>query len=247
MGPAKILRSDAGKYLGFWLGPQAGRLLWNAPLKKFNERVDRIYTSVAAISISPYTYNVKAIPVVSYIAQLAPPPTDIRKIELLAIHRITHCARNALTFGDFLSLRHAGGPELRFLSISMFSALYRSARKTVLCWPDWCSQLKAAAQEWTPLMRWAKGYYHLDFWDSHPFACNLQEASQGFPSFRLLSAGVSMTLQEITQNPLIFDHSLQKVTYENLLACSFELNRINETILKRITSIFSPYDLSTVD
>ena len=42
---------DAGKYLGFWLGPAAGAHLWDAPFKKFRLRVDKIYSSGAAVSV----------------------------------------------------------------------------------------------------------------------------------------------------------------------------------------------------
>ncbi len=52
-----------GKYLGFQCGPSAGGIQWNAPLQKFKNRVKEINTPHAAISISAYTYNVRAVPV----------------------------------------------------------------------------------------------------------------------------------------------------------------------------------------
>ena len=126
----------------------------------------------------------------------------------------------------------------------MYAALYRSACKTVTCWPGWCSQLKTAAQEALPISRWSKGYFYPKFWDSAPFACNLEEANLGFPNIGNLSEGVNSALIEIQHISNPGNFSLQKVIYEHLLASSFRLNCVHETIHRRISSIFKPYDIS---
>ena len=67
-------------YLGFFLGPQALSKQWEAPLKKFQQRVQEIAHAHAPASITAYTYNCKAVPVLSYVAQLIPLP--YKKTEL---------------------------------------------------------------------------------------------------------------------------------------------------------------------
>ena len=59
------------KYLGFFLGPSAGTCQWVAPIKEFVERVDIIGASNTGPSLAAYTFNTRAVPVVSYVGQLA--------------------------------------------------------------------------------------------------------------------------------------------------------------------------------
>ncbi len=68
---------SVGKYLGFFLGPDAGKAQWVAPLDKFWSRVKAVQASRASISITAYTYNSRIVPVLGYVAQLLPlpPPT----------------------------------------------------------------------------------------------------------------------------------------------------------------------------
>ena len=207
-------------------------------------RADGIYSSGTAISISAYTYNLKALPVVLYIAQLALPPKDICKIEFSALHKVTHMATNALTLGDFLSLSVAGGPEFKSLSVSMYATLYSAARKTIVSWPEWCRQVKLAASEFLNASRLSQGLFFPDCWDSTPYACNLQEAYSKYPHFPFLTPGINNAIQEIREAPSNDTQSLQTITYKNLLASAFRLNVVNETIFKRVRTIFQPYDIS---
>ena len=125
----------------------------------------------------------------------------------------------------------------------MFAALYRSASNTVLCWPGWCRQLKAAAQEALPVSRWTQGHFYPKFWDSTPFACNLEGASLGFTCDAKLTEGINSALREIQIRGNDTRDSLQKVVYKHLLISSFRVHCVQETILKRVSSIFKPYDL----
>ena len=52
---AKFKMKAAGKYLGFYLGPEAGAIQWKDPLEKFRDRVDCIYRSGVAVSVCAYT------------------------------------------------------------------------------------------------------------------------------------------------------------------------------------------------
>ncbi len=85
-------------------------LQWSSPLKKYRDRTNAIFHSGAAISIAGYTYNVRVIPVTTYVAQLTRPPPDILALERSSLHRVTHFATNALALSDFYQLASAGGP-----------------------------------------------------------------------------------------------------------------------------------------
>ena len=167
---------NKGKYLGFFLGPEANSAQWNGPLEKYTSRVDAIYASHAAISISSYSYNTRAVPVVSYVAQLVTPPPRMQRLELTSLNKIAHMATNALYLKDFLSLEEAGGPQFRSVAASMRAAMLRTACQTVTVWPEWQRQLQVAAEESLPFSRWMHGVFYPDFWDAPAFASNLRDA-----------------------------------------------------------------------
>jgi len=65
--------ANAAKYLGFVLGPRAGLLQWEEPLKKFQFRVDQIARSGDSAAVSFRQFSSKAVSVLGYVAQLIPP------------------------------------------------------------------------------------------------------------------------------------------------------------------------------
>ena len=121
-------------YLGFFLGPQALSKQWEAPFKKFQQRVQEIAHAHAPASITAYTYNCKAVPVLSYVAQLLPLPSEALKIERHALHSITHMA-------DFFGFPEFGGPKFRSLQVHAHASLTRAAIANVPQWPEWKRQL----------------------------------------------------------------------------------------------------------
>ena len=63
-----------GKYLGFMLGPDANLHQWKAPLSKWRDRTGAIAATAAPASISCALYNMRAVGVLMYKAQLLPLP-----------------------------------------------------------------------------------------------------------------------------------------------------------------------------
>ena len=57
-------------YLGFFLGPAAGQVQWNAPIKKWLDRSKAIAHAGAAGRLSVGLYNRVALPVLGYKCQL---------------------------------------------------------------------------------------------------------------------------------------------------------------------------------
>ena len=65
------------KYLGAWLGPDAGKRLRICPAAKYRKRALKICASRAAPAAAIAEYNSRAVPTLGYIAQLAPLPAYV--------------------------------------------------------------------------------------------------------------------------------------------------------------------------
>jgi hypothetical protein len=101
--------------------------------------------------------------------------------------------------------------------------------------------LKTAAAEHLPLSPWASGSLSPEHWDSPPIACNLLEASLGFPNSCKWFEGASCAIHAISESKSD-KIKVQKICYENLMQVHF-LNNIHETIERRLNNLFSPHTL----
>ena len=71
-----MIISDGAKYLGIYIGPKVRKLLWKKPLSKFQDRVNNIHSLKLPPQLARQQFITKAIPVLAYVAQVAPlPPT----------------------------------------------------------------------------------------------------------------------------------------------------------------------------
>ncbi len=154
--------------------------MWNAPLAKFNRRVADIAASGVAVAVASHTYNIKAVPTLSYVAQLIPLPKRSGEIERGSLYKILKMATSSLRHSDFFHLYEGGGPKLRSITVTAAAACFRAASRTVPSWPAWKSQLLRAAQEFLPCRQWRDGMASPVFWDSEPIAFNLERAYKGY-------------------------------------------------------------------
>jgi hypothetical protein len=245
-------------------------------LSKFRDRVNRIYDSGVAISVAAYTYNIYAIPVSSYVAQLVPLPPEALKIERAALHKVMHIATNAIPLKDFYNLGRCGGPKFRSLCATAAAAMFRTAAQTITHWPEFKRQIIEAATAFLPIELWGSGTFSPDFWDSTPIALNLDHAFRCFPGDPLWSHGTRLAVQEIVPSPSppSFSDVLPRPPTEQvsqgpfrhppLLPASFPpyppiQNKIYQslmthafpynlenTIFARITDLFKPYQIDRV-
>ena len=107
---------------------------------------------------------------------------------------------------------------------SAAAALFPSACHTILNWPDWKRQLIFAAQTSLPIGLWSSGQFWPSFWDSVPFALNLDFAFRCFPGHRMWAQGARKTIHEISNNRSIGTPgnlpdipNLQSKTYANFM------------------------------
>ena len=91
------------------------------------QRSQAIGSTHAPLSISTYLYNVHAVSVLLYVAQLCSIPKDLRKLEKRAIHQIWHFATNALTTNSYLNLFEYGAPKLKSVICSTMASQFRTA------------------------------------------------------------------------------------------------------------------------
>ena len=239
---AEFKIKDATKLLGFYVGPAAGTYNWTEQIAKCNSRVRCIQTAKASVKLNVHTYNIRVVPVFSYVAQLLNCPDSMDNTERATLHTIFRLPQNALCHSDFFHLKKLGGPSPRSITSACASALFRTACQTVTNWTYWIQQLETAAASCLPVGPWSSDQLSVECWDSPPIAWNLREASAGFPASAKWSEGASLAISVINKSKS--DRiKMQKICYDNLVQARFSDN-IHDTICRRINDLFNPY---TVD
>ena len=76
------------KYLGFLLGPEAGDKGWLEPKSKFLQRAVTWADQHLGLYCTALSYNVFALPVLTYLTQLSTPPKDVFEAEDQALRKI---------------------------------------------------------------------------------------------------------------------------------------------------------------
>ena len=221
------------------MGTRAATLQWSAPEAKFLDRVNRIYASGASIAMSTYSYNVKAVPVTLYVAQLIPLPDGWQKKERGALFKITHMANNSVDTAAFFHLNTLGGPKIRSLTVSARAAMMRTARNSVPEWPSWKEQIIRSAQDSLPAVLWGRGEFQGRFWDSTPIAFNLSHAFAGFPGEATWASGARRAIGRIAPPPPSRrppSNQVQKICYQELLDHAFPDNFLN-LVSRRVESM----------
>ncbi len=234
------------KYLGFYMGPQSGTLQWLAPFAKYQDRVNIIYGSGASISLGAYSYNVRTLPVLSYVSQLICLPDLASEWERKALYRVTHFANNSFEHNNFFWLHKYGGPNFRSLIASSRAAMMRTARVTVTGWPSWKEQIIRSAQESLPCALWGSGIFHGNFWDSPPIAMSLSHAFAGFPGDLPWDSGARGAISNLPSQSGSKKDRVQHVCYKHLLEHAYPDNTHN-IISRRIHKLFEPFSLDTFD
>ena len=82
------------KYLGAYLGPEAGAMVLPAPIAKYRGRTLKIGAPRAAPAAASAEYNSRAVPTFSYIAQLSPLPAHVWRLDVDGARRMYGFAFN---------------------------------------------------------------------------------------------------------------------------------------------------------
>ena len=141
------------------------------------------------------------------------------------MHTCMRLPQNALCHANFFHHHHCGEPKFRSIGADAASSLFRAACKTLHSWPQWISQLEAAANELLPLYPLAAGKLCSECWDSPPLACNLRDASIGFPRDNRWTMGAALASTKIHEAIIkgreVLKIIMQKICYECLMDCRF--------------------------
>ena len=79
---------EAGKYLGAYVGPAAGKKLWTNPSNKWATRAHAIGSASMPLSLSASLYNTRALPTLGYIAQFSLLPEHVLRQERFILAKI---------------------------------------------------------------------------------------------------------------------------------------------------------------
>ena len=218
---------------------------WTEQEDEIRKRVQAIKASQAPSSLNAHTYNVRVVPVTSFVAQLLPCPKSFYRLERAMLHTVLRLPQNMLCHSDFLHLHKIGGPKLRSITAASTSALVRTAVKTLSRWQDWIVQLEKAAVEHLPLQTLVKDTLTPSCWDSPPLALNLREASLGLPSHPHFDFSKSDLLCRIKGTD-VSKVPVQKLVYKQLISIKHR-NLIHDTIMKRLIKLYQPFELDFND
>ena len=98
------------KYLGAFLGPEAGAQVWTDPVTRYRGRTLKIGASRAAPAAAIAEYNSRAVPTLSNIAQLTPLPAHVWRLDVDGARRMYGFAPNSLEWKQYFGLAVLGFP-----------------------------------------------------------------------------------------------------------------------------------------
>ena len=167
---------NAGKYLGFYIGPAARGQQHTSTTAKVAARTQAIAGSHAPISVSCSLYNSRAVSVTQYISQLLPLPSSHHNTEKGYLHKLFHMPNNALPLAAFFALPHLGGPHISSIADVGLAARFRTAVRTITSWPIHIYMLMSLALEHTASERYDEGHHYAVHFDRPPIAYYMQAA-----------------------------------------------------------------------
>ena len=185
----------SAKYLGVHLGTVTKDLLWMSRASKWKSRVDAIAATGSPPSISVMLYNTRALPTLSYVAQLAFPPRDLCLQEPAALARVMHCPCNAFSRADYFNLGEWGSVHIDSLYVYLLATLVRSALNKITSWATCYDML--ASREFRTLRMLAVGDLSPPHWDTVPIAQTLHGAAHGFPDHPLLGSVMPKIIHDV--------------------------------------------------
>ena len=85
--------ADHGKYLGWYLGKEDVSRSFEAPLLKFQDRVQEVVEGSAPMYLAIQRYNQRAVSVLSYVSQFAVSDADLSSLQQTALHKVFRLPR----------------------------------------------------------------------------------------------------------------------------------------------------------
>ena len=168
-----------GKYLGFYLGPDAYEQMWIAPIHKFRERANLVASMSKSIGSDGAFFSSRVSSVLGYVAQLAPLPRGFINVERGALTKALRMVPNAFTTAAGFSMEQWGGPKIPRTAYICMSAMFRTALKTIDGYEDQHNLLCAKARDALPVSFSIRGDFKPPGWKHDAFCSNLRNAVRG--------------------------------------------------------------------
>ena len=189
---------DGAKYLGIFLGPKVKQLLWKKPLEKFKDRVNNIHSLHLPANLAKAQFTNRALPILAFVAQVAPPPPYITRIGMNAIMKCLRLCGNSLSYDTAASLDLIGGPNFPDVKAFLKSSRMRAAAKTLSGYQPQHEQLLKSAIEALPFASHRYKYATPLGWDTPALCTNLFDALN-----EIQGRGIDLGMQKFETNALL--------------------------------------------
>ena len=128
--------SYSARYLGFTLGPETNTKSWQDPLAKFRQRAQAWTDRHLGLYCTATSYNVFALSVLTYLAQILTPPQEAFQSETDALQKLAPGLKNWISTTDLIWLQHLTGHPRSLASLKLTS---KAAQTRVRVWDSACA------------------------------------------------------------------------------------------------------------
>ena len=230
---ASVQFSYHARYLGFILGPEAGDKSWKDPTAKFLQRALAWSDRQIGLHCTMTCYNVFALSVLTYIAQLLPPPPlQTLSIEKVATQSIAPGPTNWMSNTDLIWLQHLTGHPRSLASLALTC---KSAQTRVRMWDPACADHEP--DPGTPLEQYTMPTTTTT--STHNLQPNSLSTSSSFAQRtsylrRLITAPEEMYTRAHWRD--WFDHSMQLTLDSNLVDVQQEIGSVRQLMTRHLVS-----------
>ena len=194
---ARFNVSSSALYLGVHVGPTANMNNWLEQIQKYMSRVLVIAQSGLYVAASAVLYNVFAVSVLQYAAQMLPLPMNWKVFEKAALHRLFHAPRNLFGPFPFVEIERWVGVKFASIECTHLASQTRFFLSYQVQIQDMVRQLNIAARG-QPISVEIQQQYAPAFWSS-PSIVHTLEASF-FRCQACLDDGVNCTIAASSSN-----------------------------------------------
>ena len=124
------------RYLGFSLGPDADSKTWKDPIAKYLQRAQAWSDRQLGLYCTATSYNVFALSVLTYIAQVLKPPPEAFQTETAALQKIAPGPKHWISTNDLIWLQHLTGHPRSLASLELTC---KAAQTRVRMWDPACA------------------------------------------------------------------------------------------------------------
>ena len=193
-----------------------------APLEVFEKKTYLIGSAGAGPLVSSFQYNTTAVPTLTYVSQLVPPPKDIHNVERKVLTHVLHIPTGALDGHAFFSLANLNGPKLTSIRATMFASAYRAAVVTCTTWPRWAEILHRVCflEDYATLHALGCDRVHPSHWMAPPIFMHLASMLSGGAGHPSADIALERCSAELALSHRVKRVPLQKLAYAHLF-CAF--------------------------